>query len=215
MNVINETIPKPKKTIYSLFVKRILDILLSGIAIVFLSPLLLIVSVLELIYHGSPIIYSQDRPGKDEIIFKLYKFRSMTNSTDENGDLLPGNKRITKFGKIIRRFSIDELPELWCIFIGKMSIIGPRPLLPAYLPYYTKRHQLRHAVKPGLACVSIKPMKTWSWNDQFENDVWYVENISFINDVKMMFAVAKEAVVGSEYRVNDSRKKFGPDYWRE
>lgn len=215
MNPIDNSIPRIKKTIYSIFIKRVFDILLSGMALIILSPVLLIVSILELFFHGSPIIYSQDRPGKDGELFKLYKFRSMTNATDENGELLPSDKRLTKFGKIIRRLSIDELPELWCIFTGKMSIIGPRPLLPAYMPYYTERHQARHAVKPGLACVSLHPMKTWTWNDQFENDIWYVENISFTVDVKMIFAVAKEALVGSEYRVNDSRKKFSPDYWKE
>lgn len=210
-----EEYPVLKKTFYSIFVKRLLDIVFSGLALVILSPLLLCIVILELIYHGKPVIYAQERPGKDEKLFKLYKFRSMTNETDENGNLLPSSQRLTKFGKTIRRLSIDELPELWCIFTGKMSIIGPRPLLPAYLPYYTKRHHSRHAVRPGLACVSLKPIKTWSWNDQFENDVWYIENISFMTDVKMIFAVAKEALAGSEYRVNDTRKKFSQDYWRE
>lgn len=215
MNENKCDIPQIKKTFYSIVVKRIFDIIFSGIGLIAFSPLLLIISILELIFHGIPILYSQDRPGKNEIIFKMFKFRSMTNDTDEKGQLLPGGQRLTKFGKLLRRYSLDELPELWCVFTGKMSIIGPRPLLPEYLPYYTERHKARHSVRPGLACVSLKPMKTWSWNDQFENDIWYVENINFSNDIKMVFAVAKEAIVGSEYRVNDTRKIFSPDYWKE
>ena len=110
---------------------------------------------------------------------------------------------------------MDELPELICILKGDMSIIGPRPLLPEYLPFYIKRHKMRHAVRPGFACVPLKPIKTWSWNDQFENDIWYIENCSFIVDVKMVFAVAREAITGAEYRVNDTRKKFSEDYWKD
>lgn len=201
-------IPKVKRTFYTIVAKRLLDIVLSGIALVILSPLFLIISILELIYHGSPIFYAQERPGLHGEIFKVYKFRSMTNETDENGNLLPSEQRLTAFGKLIRRFSLDELPELFCIFTGKMSIIGPRPLLVKYLPYYTKRHMMRHEVRPGFACVSLKPMKTWTWNDQFENDIWYIENCSFLVDLKMIIAVAREAVVGADYRVDDTRAEF-------
>ena len=132
----------------------------------------------------------------------------MTNETDENGELLPGEARLTKFGKIIRKYSIDELPELFSILRGEMSIIGPRPLLVKYLPLYTKRHMQRHEVRPGLACYSLKPLKSWSWNDQFENDIWYIENSSFLVDVKMIFVVLKEALHGSEYRIDDTREEF-------
>ena len=203
-----EEMPKVKRTFYTIVVKRLLDIVLSGVAIVFLSPLLLILSILELIYHGRPIVFAQERPGLHGKVFKVYKFRSMTNETDENGKLLPGNLRVTKFGRFIRRFSLDELPELFCIFIGNMSIIGPRPLHVRYLPLYTQRHSMRHEVRPGLACVPLKPVKTWSWNDQFENDIWYIENCSFILDFKMIFALAKEAIHGSEYRSGDTREEF-------
>ena len=203
-----DEMPKAKKTFYTVVVKRLLDIILSGLAIVILSPLLLILSVLELIYHGRPILFAQERPGLYGKIFKVYKFRSMTNARDENGDLLPEDQRATKFGRMIRRLSLDELPELFCILTGKMSIIGPRPLLVRYLPYYTERHQHRHDVRPGFACVPLKPMKTWSWNDQFENDIWYIENCSFIVDVKMVFAVLREAVAGAEYRVGGDREEF-------
>lgn len=201
-------IPKVKRTFYTIVLKRIFDIVLSSIAIITLSPLFLILSFLELVYHGRPILFAQERPGLHGKIFKIYKFRSMTNETDEKGNLLPGEKRVTKFGKFIRRLSLDELPELFCIFTGKMSIVGPRPLHVRYLPLYSKRHSIRHEVRPGLACVPLKPITTWSWNDQFENDVWYVEHCSFIIDFKMIFAVAREAIIGSEYRYGDTREEF-------
>ena len=205
---MSDDVPMRKKSIYTLFVKRLLDITLSGIAIILLSPLLFVISVLELLFHGTPILYSQERPGLYGKVFKVYKFRSMTNETDENGKLLPSERRLTSFGRFIRRFSLDELPELFCIFTGRMSIIGPRPLLVKYLPLYSKRHMHRHDVRPGLACVSLRPLKSWSWNDQFENDIWYVEHCSFLVDLKMIFAVAKEAIVGSDYRVDDTRGEF-------
>ncbi len=200
--------PIVRRTVYTMSVKRFLDILLSGFAIVFLSPLLLVIAASELIFHGRPIIFTQERPGYKGEIFKIYKFRTMNNLTDENGELLPGEQRVTAYGKFLRRFSLDELPELFCILKGDMSIIGPRPLLVRYLPLYSKRHRYRHAVKPGLACMPLKPTKTWSWNDQFENDIWYVENCSFMVDVKMVFAVLREAAAGSSYRVNDTRTEF-------
>ena len=205
---MNTDLPKVKKSLYTLVIKRGLDILLSSIAMIVLSPLFIVLSILELIFHGKPIFFAQERSGLHCKMFKLYKFRSMTNERDENGDLLPSDQRLTPFGKLIRRFSLDELPELWCIFIGEMSIIGPRPLLPKYLSYYTNRHKMRHEMRPGLACVPLKPIKTWTWNDQFENDIWYIEHCSFWVDVRMLFGVAKEAFVGSEYRVDDTRVEF-------
>lgn len=212
---MKDNLPKVKRTIYTVFIKRLLDILLSGMAIIILSPILLILCVLELLFHGWPIVYVQERPGLNGKIFKIYKFRSMTNETDEEGILLPGERRITKFGKLIRRFSLDELPELFCVFLGKMSIIGPRALMPEYLQYYTPRHMMRHAVRPGFACVPLKPIKTWTWNDQFENDIFYVENISFILDLKMIFAVVREAIAGNEYRVSDTRLPFNGENLNE
>jgi len=203
--------PKIRRTVYTVCVKRFLDMLLSGVAIIVLSPLLLILSVLELVFHGRPILFAQERPGLHGEIFCIYKFRSMTDERDENGELFPSEKRLTPFGKIIRRLSLDEFPELFCIFTGKMSIIGPRPLLKEYLPLYTERHRMRHEIRPGLACVPLTPTKTWSWNDQFENDIWYMENCSFLVDVKMVFAVAKEALRGSAYRVEDTRTEFNGD----
>lgn len=200
--------PSTRRSFYTIVVKRFFDFVISGIAIIILSPLFIIISILELLFQGYPILYAQERPGLNGKIFKLYKFRSMTNAKDENGKLLPSELRLTSFGRFIRRFSLDELPELFCIFTGKMSIIGPRPLLVQYLPLYSQRHMHRHDVKPGFACVPLKPIKTWSWNDQFENDIWYIENCSFLVDIKMLFAVAREALVGSEYRVDDTRSEF-------
>lgn len=210
---MNDTIPVMKKTVYSLYLKRLFDILLSTVAIVVLSPLLLAVCFFEIVFHGFPIVYKTKRPGKDGKIFELYKFRSMTNEKDANGFLLPEEKRITKFGLLIRKTSIDELPELFNILKGDMSIIGPRPLLIEYLPLYSKRHFQRHVVRPGLACVRIIPSEshTWTWGEQFENDIYYVENISFSTDLKMLFAVLVEAIKGNAYRANDTRIPFTGD----
>ncbi len=190
--------------------KRTLDIFLSGLAIICLSPLLMLVYVLELHFHGKPAIYKTRRPGKDGKIFELYKFRSMTNERDKKGLLLPESQRLTKFGIFLRKTSLDELAGLFNVLKGDMSIIGPRPLLIEYLPLYNERHSKRHLVKPGLACVRIMPSesKTWTWGEQFENDIWYIEHLSFITDLKMVFAVFKEAVKGADYRAYDTRVGF-------
>ena len=205
---MSDKIPKARRSFYTIVGKRCLDVFLSILAIIILSPVFLIMLILELIYHGRPVLFAQERPGLHGKIFKLYKFRSMTNQTDGNGELLPSDKRLTSFGKFIRKYSLDELPELFCIITGKMSIIGPRPLLVRYLPHYTERHMHRHDMRPGFACVPLKPIKTWTWNDQFENDIWYIENCSFLVDLKMIFAVLRESLASSEYRVEDTRKEF-------
>lgn len=208
---MNEKMPQIKKNFYTKYVKRLFDIILSGVAIIILSPVFLVLALLELIIHGRPVLYSQARSGLYGKIFRMYKFRSMTNERGEDGELLPNDQRLTAFGRFIRRFSLDELPELFCIFTGKMSIIGPRPLLPQYLDRYTPRHRMRLSVKPGLALVSLKPLETWTWNDQFENDIYYIENMSFLLDIRMIFAVAKEALRGSEYRVEATREEYMGD----
>jgi len=203
-------IPKVPRNFYTIIGKRMLDILFSGIAIIMLIPVFLITSVLELVFHGCPIIYKTKRPGKNGKVFSLIKFRSMTNERDEDGLLLPENERLTKFGLFLRRTSIDELPELINILKGDMSIIGPRPLLVEYLDLYTPRHAARHNVRPGLACVRIMPSdsKTWTWGEQFENDIYYIEHMSFITDVRMILAVIKEVLKGAEYRACDTRVPF-------
>ncbi len=207
--------PMVRKSVYTKIIKRLLDILLSGCAIIILSPVFAVIAVLEIIYHGRPIIFSQVRPGKDEKLFNVYKFRSMTNETDENGLLLPNERRLTKFGRILRRLSLDELPELFCIFIGKMSIIGPRPLVPEYLPLYTERHHFRHAIRPGLMVYPLKPVERWTWNAQFENDIWYVEHCSFKVDLKMVFVVLKKAIAGGNTRTDASRAPLQEGYWKD
>ncbi len=197
-------------TIYAKYIKRFLDFSLSLIALILLSPVMLTVAVLEYIIHGRPIIYNTRRPGKDQKIFNLYKFRSMTNETDENGRLLPETERLTKFGSFIRRTSLDELPELINILKGDMSIIGPRPLLVEYLELYNSRHIQRHLVRPGLACVRIISggTGTWTWRDQFDNDIWYIENLSFLTDLKMFFAIIRKVFGNNDVRANDTRIPF-------
>lgn len=208
--IYDNEIPVIKNTLYLKFLKRCFDILFSGIAIVIVSPIYLLIILLELKFHGRPIMYASKRPGKDEKIFSIYKFRSMTNETDENGELLPEEERLTKFGRFIRKTSIDELPELFNIFKGDMSIIGPRPLLVEYLPLYSKRHRCRHKVKPGLACLRIVNMEsgTWTWRDQFENDIWYIEHISLWTDVRMIFAIIKKIFAKDEKREIGNRVQF-------
>lgn len=202
--------PKPMRSVYSIYIKRLLDIILSGLALLVLSPVLAVVSVLELFIHGRPAIYKTHRPGKDGKIFTLYKFRSMTNERDCEGKLLPESKRLTRFGRFLRKSAIDELPELVNILKGDMSIVGPRPLLIEYLDMYSSRHAIRQSVRSGLACVRIQPTqsKTWTWREQFENDIYYIQNISLRMDMKMVFGIVKEAIKGSDYRVDDTRVPF-------
>ena len=210
---IRTDIPTPRQTLYSRYIKRLLDILLSGLAILVLSPVLLVITLLELIYHGRPIFFIHERPGKDGKIFGMYKFRSMTNEKGENGRLLHPSKRITPFGRILRRTSLDELAGLFNVFNGTMSIIGPRPLMVDYLPLYSERHQYRHAVRPGLACWDLRgdgklTSASWTWNAQFESDIYYVENVSFWLDVKMVFKTIQVVLTKSEMRTNSDRVKF-------
>ena len=177
---------------YKKFFKRFFDIILSFMAIVILSPLYIIISVLVLIFMGWPILFKQPRPGKNEKIFNMYKFRTMTNKKDKNGKLLSDEKRLTKFGKFLRKTSLDELPELFCILFGKMSIVGPRPLLVEYLPYYTKKEHHRHDVRPGLTGLAqVSGRNLLSWDDKFKKDLEYVNNITFIVDVKIIFNTIK------------------------
>ena len=211
--VIHTEIPVPRHTVYSKYIKRLLDIILSSCAILILSPVLIVICILELIYHGRPVFYIDQRPGLNGKIFGLYKFRSMTNACDENGNLLHPSKRITKFGRILRRTSLDELAGLFNILNGTMSIIGPRPLMKDYLTLYSERHQYRHSVRPGLACWKLGgtdqlTSATWTWNAQFESDIYYVENISFWLDVKMVLKTVKVVFSKSEMRTNSDRIKF-------
>lgn len=170
---------------YKKYVKRILDIILSLLAIIILSPLLIIISILVLIFMGWPILFKQPRSGKNEKIFNMYKFRTMTNKKDKDGNLLPDDQRLPKFGKILRSTSLDELPELINIIKGDMSFIGPRPLLVKYLPYYTKEEHHRHDVRPGLTgWAQVNGRNLVNWDERFKLDLEYVNNISFLLDLK-------------------------------
>lgn len=178
---------------YEKYIKRLLDIVLSGAALVILSPVLLITAVLVRIKLGSPVIFTQERPGKDEKVFKLHKFRSMTDARDENGNLLPDKDRLTGFGKKLRSLSIDELPELWDIFRGKMSIVGPRPLLVEYLPYYTEKEHHRHDVRPGLTGLAqVNGRNTLTWEQKYAYDLEYCNDISFMIDIRIMLKTVKK-----------------------
>ncbi|WP_275335865.1 sugar transferase, partial [Enterococcus faecium] len=184
-----------KKTFYQLFWKRILDILLSGIALIVLSPIILIVGILVRIKLGSPIIFKQERPGKSEKIFSMYKFRTMTDERDHNGEYLPDEIRLTKFGKMLRATSLDELPELWNILKGDMSIVGPRPLLVEYLPLYSEKQRKRHNVRPGLTGLAqVNGRNAISWEEKFDLDVYYVDKISFFNDLIIIIQTCKKVI---------------------
>ena len=173
---------------YDRVIKRLIDLVLSGIALLVLSPVDLILAVLVRIKLGSPVLFSQDRPGKDGKVFRMYKFRSMTDARDPNGNLLPDEERLTHFGSTLRASSLDELPELWNIFRGDMSIVGPRPLLVRYLPRYNERQRRRHEVRPGLTgWAQVNGRNAISWEQKFEYDVEYVEKESFLFDVKILF----------------------------
>ncbi len=172
---------------YERYSKRLLDVLLSGLALIVLSPLLLVTAVLVRARLGSPVIFCQERPGKDCAIFRLHKFRSMTDARDGDGVLLPDKERLTPFGQKLRALSIDELPELWDIFRGKMSIVGPRPLLVEYLPYYTEEERHRHDVRPGLTGLAqVNGRNDLTWEQKFSYDLDYVKHISFSADVKII-----------------------------
>ena len=181
-----------KAGFYEKFVKRFLDIFLSGMALIILSPILFVTAILVRVKLGSPVIFCQERPGKDEKIFKLHKFRSMSDARDGTGALLPDKERLTGFGKKLRALSIDELPELWDIFRGKMSIVGPRPLLVKYLPLYSEEQHHRHDVRPGLTgWAQVHGRNLASWEERFAYDVDYVDNISFALDVKIIFMTVR------------------------
>lgn len=181
-----------KAGFYEKYVKRLLDIVLSGCALIVLSPLLVVTAILVRVKLGSPVIFCQERPGKDEKIFKLHKFRSMSDARDENGNLLPDKERLTGFGKKLRSLSIDELPELWDIFHGKMSIVGPRPLLVKYLPLYNDEQHRRHDVRPGLTgWAQVHGRNLATWEEKFAYDVDYVDHVSFALDVKIIFMTVR------------------------
>ncbi|HEM4748783.1 TPA: sugar transferase [Streptococcus suis] len=190
------------KGLYEKYFKRLIDFTLSLIAIILLSPVIILVSVLVYFKLGSPVLFKQERPGKDEKIFKMYKFRTMTDERDEKGELLPDCVRLTVFGRWLRSTSLDELPELFNILKGDMSIVGPRPLLSKYLPLYSEEQARRHEVRPGLTgYAQANGRNSLSWREKFSMDVKYVDNITFKGDVKIIFqtilAVSKRSGISS------------------
>ncbi len=181
---------------YASFFKRVIDLAVSAVMLVLLSPILLILAVIVRIRLGSPVIFRQERPGRYGRIFGMYKFRSMTDERDENGELLPDEKRLTPFGKKLRSTSLDELPELLNVLKGDMSIVGPRPLLVRYLPLYNSRQQVRHCVRPGITgYAQAYGRNAISWEEKFEKDAWYAGHVSFLTDLKILAKTVKTVLV--------------------
>ncbi len=195
---------------YKNCIKRWLDFLLSLCGIIVLSPVLLVLCILVRVKLGSPVLFRQERPGKDEKIFTLCKFRTMTDEKDENGKLLPDAVRLTKFGKFLRGTSLDELPELFNILKGDMSIIGPRPLLVSYLPYYSERERLRHSVRPGLTGLAqVSGRNFIDWDRRLAKDVEYVENLTFGMDVKVLWMTVKTVLGHTDEVAEDTNAVEG------
>ncbi len=182
---------------YRHFFKRLLDFIFSLLALVCLSPILIIVIIwLHFANKGAGVFFFQERPGKNEKIFKVIKFKSMTDERDAEGNLLPDKDRITTVGKIVRKTSIDELPQLINVLKGDMALIGPRPLLPEYLPYYTKRERLRHSVRPGITgWAQVHGRNMIKWDDKLELDAYYAENLNMLLDVKIFFKTIKGVIL--------------------
>lgn len=185
----------PSGTLYARFGKRALDIIISACALVVCLPINVVLGIITYIDVGSPVFFRQERIGRDGRPFTLVKFRNMRNTVDANGDLLPPSQRVTKFGELVRRTSLDELWNFWSVLKGDMSILGPRPLVPEYTHRYNKRHRMRLAVRPGLEC----PPRhlgdhVWTWQEQLDNDVWYVEHLSFKTDCLMFTNLVRFAL---------------------
>lgn len=204
-----------KKTFYQKYGKRILDFTAAFLFLVLFWWIYVILSIIVRINMGSPIIYTQLRPGKNENIFELKKFRTMTNEKDENGKLLPNEKRITKFGKILRSTSFDELPEIINILKGDMSFVGPRPLLVDYLPYYTEKEKERHNIRPGLTGLAqINGRNNLSWENIFELDLEYVNNVTLFNDINIIIGTLVKVIKRSDVEIPKSGKTGRLDYER-
>lgn len=188
---------------YERYFKRPLDFMLSAGALVVLSPLMVVIAILVKVKLGSPVLFMQERPGRDGKIFRLYKFRTMTDTRDEKGELLPDEERLGSFGKILRKTSLDELPQLLNILRGDMSIIGPRPLLVQYLPFYNEDEKHRHDVRPGLTGLAqIHGRNTVNWDKRFEWDLRYVNKISFMTDITILADSVKTVLHPNDVKIN-------------
>lgn len=188
-----------KDMLYARYIKRMLDFILSLCGILILSPLLIVLWVLVRVKLGKPALFRQERPGKGEKIFTLYKFRTMTEKRDRNGELLPDEERLTRFGRTLRSTSLDELPELFNILKGDMSLIGPRPLLVCYLPWYTEEERRRHDMRPGLTGLAqVNGRNALSWEERFAYDLEYVNRCSFLLDIRIIFTTAGKVLKRSD-----------------
>ena len=183
---------------YNRFVKRALDLLISSLALILFFPINLLIGIITFFDVGSPIFFRQKRMGRNGRVFTMVKFRNMTNQVDENGVLLRADLRVTKWGKIVRATSLDELLNFINIFKGDMSIIGPRPLPLSYRGRFNKYHEIRHAVRPGLDCPLRDPSKLMTWENRLENDAWYARNVSFRTDMKLVFLLVRETLFGRD-----------------
>lgn len=196
-----------KRNIYEKYIKRLLDILFSVILLILIGWLILVLVILVKIKLGSPVIFKQSRPGKDGKVFNIYKFRTMTNELDEDGNLLPDDMRLISFGKFLRSTSMDELPELWNILIGEMSFVGPRPLLTEYIPYYKEDERVRHSVRPGLTgWAQVNGRNASGWDQRLEQDIYYVNNISLVLDIKILFKTVYKVLKRSDILVGKEIK---------
>ena len=190
---------------YRLFFKRIIDIFLSLIFILLFWWLYIVIIILVKKKLGSPVLFKQERPGLNEKIFTMYKFRTMTDETDKNGNLLPDKDRLTKFGRFLRSTSLDEIPELWNVLKGEMSLVGPRPLLVEYLSKYTKKEKRRHEVRPGITgYAQVNGRNNTTWEDRFKNDIYYVENISFLLDLRIITKTILKVIKKSDINQSEN-----------
>ena len=199
---------------YRKFFKRFLDIIISLIFILCFWWLYIVIAILVRIKLGSPVLFKQDRPGLNEKIFKMYKFRTMTDKRDANGNLLPDKDRLTKFGKFLRSTSLDEIPEIWNVLKGEMSLVGPRPLLVEYLSKYTKDEKRRHEVRPGITgFAQVNGRNNTTWEERFKNDIYYVENISFLLDLKIIIKTILKVIKKSD--INQSETETMKNFLEE
>lgn len=200
---------------YEKYLKRPFDLFCGLLTLIFFWWLYIIVAILVRVKLGSPVLFTQDRPGRNEKVFKLYKFRSMSNEKDEKGNLLPDTVRLTKFGKLLRATSLDELPEVFNIIKGDMSIIGPRPLVIQYLPYYTEEERHRHDVRPGLSGLAqVNGRNILNWDDRFAFDLQYVDKITFLGDVKIIIMTALKVIRREGVMVRGTGKTMDFDKYR-
>ena len=201
---------------YKKYIKRFLDILLSLSVLILFSPLLLLTAILVRIKLGAPVLFSQERPGYLGKIFRIYKFRSMSDKRNAEGELLPDEERLTSFGKLLRASSLDELPEMFNILRGEMSLIGPRPLLPKYLPWYTKEEMRRHEVLPGLTGLAqVNGRNALNWEERFRLDVSYVDHLSFLLDLKILLLTVKKVFTREGVLSGDAQTTIDFDEYRK